>query len=209
MSQSGTSLSSKFLGGGSMRIADQVIEEVDEQSTIQSIRPPDNKPNVRDIFPTGPPPPSSPVDVPITLSHDYPYSRGRDNGDEHILASSAPPYGGGENVPLPSTSPSRSIHFPMRSAPAGGGRHIPTDTTSVTIPGEGDVVSIGSSTEHSDDEFSRLKTAREKERKKKFLQKIARSISAQTQAQDMDNELLLMDITPASPRSSVFSDANV
>ncbi|XP_037821537.1 bestrophin homolog 17 isoform X3 [Lucilia sericata] len=35
---------------GSMRITDQVIEEVDEQTTITSQRANDNRPNVRDIF---------------------------------------------------------------------------------------------------------------------------------------------------------------
>ena len=35
---------------GSMRITDQVIEEVDEQATITSQRTNDNRPNVRDIF---------------------------------------------------------------------------------------------------------------------------------------------------------------
>lgn len=35
---------------GSMRITDQVIEEVDEQTTITSQRTNDNRPNVRDIF---------------------------------------------------------------------------------------------------------------------------------------------------------------
>lgn len=35
---------------GSMRITDQVIEEVDEQTTITSQRANDHRPNVRDIF---------------------------------------------------------------------------------------------------------------------------------------------------------------
>ncbi|KDR19676.1 Bestrophin-1 [Zootermopsis nevadensis] len=65
-SNSSASLHSKLVPGGSMRLADQVIEEVDEQSTVQSIKPPDQRPNVRTIFPvpTGPPPASAPVAVP-------------------------------------------------------------------------------------------------------------------------------------------------
>lgn len=42
---------------GSMRITDQVIEEVDEQATITSMRPQEPRPNVKDIFATQPPPP--------------------------------------------------------------------------------------------------------------------------------------------------------
>lgn len=44
-----------------MRIG--VIEEVDEQLTITSMKH-DNKPHVQSIFAQGPPPPSAPVDVP-------------------------------------------------------------------------------------------------------------------------------------------------
>lgn len=40
---------------GSMRITDQVIEEVDEQATITSTRQHDPRPNVKDIFATQPP----------------------------------------------------------------------------------------------------------------------------------------------------------
>ena len=58
-----------------MRIG--VIEEVDEQMTISSMRP-ESRPHVQSIFPQGPPPPSSPVDVPGT----------KHNGE--ILSSSAP-----------------------------------------------------------------------------------------------------------------------
>lgn len=47
--------------GGSTRIG--VIEEVDEQMTMTSMRP-ENRPHVQSIFPQGPPPASAPVDVP-------------------------------------------------------------------------------------------------------------------------------------------------
>ncbi|KDQ89402.1 hypothetical protein L798_06824 [Zootermopsis nevadensis] len=96
--------------------------------------------------------------------------------------------------------------------------------STVTIPahGDGDNVSIGGSSTDStsEDEFSRLKSKRQKERKEKLMQRLARSISAQQAAIGMDyqdNELLLMDLTassrtgliPASPRSSNYGDANV
>lgn len=44
-----------------MRIG--VIEEVDEQLTLTSMRN-ENRPHVQSIFAQGPPPPSAPVDVP-------------------------------------------------------------------------------------------------------------------------------------------------
>lgn len=59
-----------------MRIG--VIEEVDEQMTVTSMRP-ETRPHVQNIFSQGPPPPSSPVDVPGV----------KRNGE--ILSTSAPP----------------------------------------------------------------------------------------------------------------------
>lgn len=64
--------------GGSMRIG--VIEEVDEQMTMTSIRP-ENRPHVQSIFSQGPPPASAPVDVPGSMSMAH-------NGD--IFSTSAP-----------------------------------------------------------------------------------------------------------------------
>lgn len=49
-----------------MRIG--VIEEVDEQMTLTSMRNNDPRPHVQSIFPQGPPPPSAPVNVPKTKS---------------------------------------------------------------------------------------------------------------------------------------------
>ena len=67
-SQSQTSLHKTGGGGGTMKITDQVIEEVDEQLTITSMGRPAERPSVKDIFPEippGRPPASEPVDVPM------------------------------------------------------------------------------------------------------------------------------------------------
>lgn len=58
----------KYPAAGSMKITDQVIEEVDEQMTITSMRAPEQRPTAQSLFmpPTGPPPPSHPVMVPTT-----------------------------------------------------------------------------------------------------------------------------------------------
>ena len=213
-----------------MRIADQVIEEVDEQSTVQSVRPPDQHPNVRTIFPTptGPPPPSAPVAVPkssLKTGHlNFP-----------PLSSSAP---ASAAIPPPtSPAPSSATYteiMSVKSAPgfdhatglgSAGKMGSQDDESTITLGagGDGDNVSIGGSSTDStsEDEFTRLKTKREKERKQKFMQRLARSISAQQAVigmDDRDNEHLLMDLTnssrigllsQSSPRSSHFSDANV
>lgn len=230
MSNSSASLHSKFMGGGSMRIADQVIEEVDEQSTVQSIKPPDQRPNVRTIFPApiGPPPASAPVAVPKGSFHT-----GHLNFPP--LSSSAP---AAAAIPLP-TSPAHSNMtyteiLSVKSAPgfrnddASGlgnaskmGSQESESTITVAPHGDGDVSIGGSSTDStSEDEFSRLKSLRERERKQRFIQRLARSISAQQAAIGVDyqdNEQLLMDLTgnsqtgllPESPKSGNYNDANV
>ena len=230
-SNSSASLHSKFVGGGSMRIADQIIEEVDEQSTVQSLKPPDQLPNVKTIFPppNGPPPASAPVAVPKRSFHV-----------EHLrfppLSSSAP----AAAAVVPPTSP---VHSGMtyteilsvKSAPGFGsddasgivsankmGSQDIESIITITPQGDIDNISIGhSSTEStSEDEFASLKCKREKERKEKLIRKFARSISAQQAAMGTDyedNEQLLMDLTgnsrtgllPASPNSSNCSEANL
>lgn len=52
-----------------MRITDQVIEEVDEQLTIQSMRGPDKRPTAQSLFTSPddkPPTRSAPIDVPAS-----------------------------------------------------------------------------------------------------------------------------------------------
>jgi hypothetical protein len=95
-------------------------------------------------------------------------------------------------------------------------------TITIAPHGDGDNVSIGSSSTDStsEDEFSRLKSLRDRERKQRFIQRLARSISAQQAAVGLDyqdNEQLLMDLTgssrtgllPESPKSGNYNDANV
>jgi hypothetical protein len=214
-----------------MRIADQIIEEVDEQSTVQSVKPPDQRPNVRTIFPTpiGPPAASAPVAVPKSSFHT-----GHLNFPP--LSSSAP---ASAAIPPPTSPGHSSVTYTeilsVKSAPGFGnddasglgsaskmGSQDNESTITLAPHGDGDNVSIGDSSTDStsEDEFTRLKSKREKERKARFIQRLARSISAQQAAIGMeyqDNEHLLMDLTassqtgllPPSPRSGNYSDANV
>lgn len=168
-----------------------VIEEVDEQMTMTSIRP-ESRPHVQSIFPQGPPPASAPVDVPgtVPLSH---------NGE--ILSSSAPAVASvARLVPTRTPRPTQSARSSAAFEP--GSRFSSSPVL------EADNVSIHSlsSSTTSDDEFSKLKTEREKQRKDRVLMKLARSISAQTQVGGQigrlssveDSEALLAELANTS-----------
>ncbi|XP_046742225.1 bestrophin-2 isoform X3 [Diprion similis] len=192
---------SRYAGGGSMRIG--VIEEVDEQMTMTSMRP-ETRPHVQSIFPQGAPPPSAPMNVPGTVSP----INGRNGGE--ILSTSAP----AAAIRLPSAprtqrstqSARSSAHF--ESAP--GFEMGPVNDM--------DNISMSStSTMNSDDEFLKLKTEREKQRRDKAVLKLARSISAQTQINHAgnlnasDSEALLTELAQTSrisirPRNDNYTD---
>lgn len=71
-SASSASLSQpKYPISGSMKITHQVIEEVDEQMTITSMRPTEPRATAQSLFAAGPPPASHPVDVPVTSRQTY------------------------------------------------------------------------------------------------------------------------------------------
>lgn len=78
-----------------MRIG--VIEEVDEQMTLTSLKQSnESRPHVQSIFAQGPPPPSNPIDVPGTAQ---PYKR-------QVFSRSAPARGG----PLTTAGSTESGH---------------------------------------------------------------------------------------------------
>lgn len=90
---------------GSMRIADQVIEEVDEQLTITSQRGDTVRPNVMDIFPQADSTPkqSAPIDVPMSKIPSYARTQSAASGGEPCLF---PP--GGVDALLSTSAPSRT-----------------------------------------------------------------------------------------------------
>jgi len=126
---------------GSLRITQQVIEEVDEQATITSMRANDPRPNVMDIFaqtssgagtsgPLQPPPAhSEPVDIP---SRPPSYNRAQSQyepnlfppgGVDALLSTSAPAGGSPLLLSNAATAPSspvgessKSLYDPQKGA---------------------------------------------------------------------------------------------
>ncbi|KAH8385997.1 hypothetical protein KR200_012175 [Drosophila serrata] len=127
---------------GSMRITHQVIEEVDEQATITSMRANEPRPNVMDIFasssgaggpPSGPlqPPPahSEPVDIPARppsynrAQSQYEPSLFPPGGVDNLLSTSAPAGGSPSLLSNAATAPSspvgdssKSLYDPQKAA---------------------------------------------------------------------------------------------
>nr|XP_017038157.1 bestrophin-2 isoform X3 [Drosophila kikkawai] len=127
---------------GSMRITHQVIEEVDEQATITSMRANEPRPNVMDIFasssgagaaPSGPlqPPPahSEPVDIPARppsynrAQSQYEPTLFPPGGVDTLLSTSAPAGGSPSLLSNAATAPSspvgdssKSLYDPQKAA---------------------------------------------------------------------------------------------
>ncbi|XP_063979651.1 bestrophin-4-like [Diachasmimorpha longicaudata] len=161
---------------GSMRIG--VIEEVDEQMTVNSMRP-EHRPHVQSIFPTnGAPPPTAPMDVPIKPRNGQLYSASAPVGPG--------PFGGGK--------------YQTRAQVSSDSARL-SDTFDF---GEVDNVSIRSSTTSgsSDDEFTRLKLERDKQRRDRAIRKLARSVSGNQpdppSSMDLDETLLLTEMAETS-----------
>ncbi|XP_011297701.1 bestrophin-4 [Fopius arisanus] len=162
--------------GGSMRIG--VIEEVDEQMTVNSMRP-EHRPHVQTIFPTnGAPTPTAPMDVP---------SKPR-NGDLYSASAPAGPFGGGK--------------YQTRAQVSSDSARL-----SEAFDFGDDNVSIRSSetSTSSDDEFTRLKLERDRQRRDRAMRKLARSVSGTQQdppsSMDLDETLLLTELGEASRAS--------
>lgn len=151
-----------------MKISDQVIEEVDEQLTITSMRNHNEpRPTAQSLF--MPHASSKPVDVP-TASSDYItriYNRTHSNVE-------------------PPTS--NSFIFPMNTADMEYFVSASAPTPNIecsdipTTPNDGfdfNYKEIDPETFDEEDDFEKLRLAREKERLERQKQKLARSISTQ------------------------------
>ncbi|CAK9804900.1 Best2 [Anthophora quadrimaculata] len=173
-SSSAASLQNRaIVGGGSMRIG-VIKEEADEQMTLTSMKS-DKKPHVQSIFSPGPPPPSAPVAVP-GMEHMR-------NGE--VFSTSAPITGvmegsngdsSNDRVYVPGSRTQRTTQS-ARSSIA----YEPASSY-VSSGIADDLISTGSSSctsVNSDDEFTKLKTEREKQRRDRMERRLARSTSGQ------------------------------
>lgn len=199
------------VGAGSMRIG--VIKEVDEQMTVTSMQS-DKRPHVQTIFPSGPPPPSAPVAVPGAE-----YSR---NGE--LFSASAPVAGvaidrdneegiGSTNDRRRYASESRT----QRTTQSARSSIAYEPATSFVDSNIGDdLISTRSSScasINSDDEFTKLKTEREKERRDRVVRRLARSISGpknllggQSTSLSDNEHLLLSELANTSRLSMAQGD---
>lgn len=189
ISASNPTLNKPAPGGGSMKIANEVIEEVDEQATITSMaKRPENRPTAQSLFAQGPPPPSEPVNVPSRNSYVKNNSQ---------LSSSAPTQWAAPASPAATLSTQPSFVSEPEPRPrldsdvgpslsAAGSQTLLDETD-----GDGDL----------SDSFDRLRAARGAARRAKQLQKLlARSVSAQQPAgsiEILDNEILLVELLDA------------
>ncbi|CAH2092015.1 unnamed protein product [Euphydryas editha] len=203
ISASNPTLSKPATAGGSMKIANEVIEEVDEQTTITSMgKRPDTRPTAMSLFAQGPPMPSEPVNVPSRNSiHSSKDTR---------LSTSAPSQwvraGEGEHSPAAkslSTQPS----FPAMERP-----RLDSDVgPSLSAAGSQTLMDEVDGGEDDMDDFDRLRSSREQHRReKKYLQKlIARSVSAQQpgSVELIDNDLILEELIKQCQESKADEDS--
>ncbi|RVE45968.1 hypothetical protein evm_009371 [Chilo suppressalis] len=189
ISASNPTLNKPATAGGSMKIANEVIEEVDEQTTITSMgKRPDIRPTAMSLFTNTAP--SDPVDVPLKNSN---------NSSNHRLSSSAPTQWShtkeGDDlspaVQSLTTQPSfasLTSHRPRLDSDVGA---------SLSAAGSQIIMDEVDGVEENDD-FERLRSIRDQRRREKYLQKLmARSVSAQQttgSTELIDNDLLLEEL---------------
>ncbi|CAG4964500.1 unnamed protein product [Parnassius apollo] len=194
ISASNPTLNKPAATGGSMKIANEVIEEVDEQATITSMGKQrlDNRPTAMSLFAQGPLIASEPVNVPTRNSNH--------SSTDTRLSSSAPARwevaggagdaGGAGGTHEPATSPALArprLDSAVGPSLSAAGSHTLVDEVDGVDEDDPDT-----------DDFNRLRSEREEKRREKYRQKLmARSVSAQqpTGSQELiDNVLLLEEL---------------
>lgn len=191
----GTSASSASIAGkfpaniGSMKISDQVIEEVDEQMTITSLRnKEDPRPTAQSIF-ASIPPPSDPVDVPGRVPPYHRFHSAQVHEDENnalfppggvddLLSSSAP---SGKTGKIPASS----SHQPDTNSEFNPKQFGSQESQKSVNPEELD------NTPLVGDDFEKLRQEREASRVAKQKEKMAKSISTQ---QGIVNQIELQEL---------------
>ncbi|XP_025989330.1 bestrophin-4 isoform X2 [Solenopsis invicta] len=177
--------------GGSMKIG--VIEEVDEQMTLTSLRQSnDSRPHVQSIFAQGPPPPSDPVDVPGAQSHK-----------REMVSRSAPARGGALTVAgsMESTSEKRTVFRTQESAQSMRSNIFePASYTGSGINDDLPSISSGSTTssENATSEFTKLKTERKEQRRRRLARSASILNGSESRSPPESETLLLTELADAS-----------
>lgn len=153
---------------GTIKISDQVIEEVDEQMTITSMKPSEPRPTIQSIFQ-----PSDPIDVPKS-GHDY----------NRSIST---------NIPMESMLPKGGVDFLL-----GGSLPVDAPIGQQPTQDQGDSRSEELDYNLPVDEFELLKAKREQERLERQQELLARTISTQPavvpQPGQLDTDLLLENL---------------
>ncbi|SPP87721.1 bestrophin-2 isoform X4 [Drosophila guanche] len=181
---------------GSLRITQQVIEEVDEQATITSMRANEPRPNVMNIFGPGtaggvsaplqpPPAHSEPVDIP---SRPVEYNRAQSQyepslfppgGVDALLSTSAPAGGSPSLLSNAATAPSSPVGDSTKSLYDQQKAASRETVENMDLKSSNDVLASSTAAEPEDegDDFEKLKAAREKEKLARQQKNLARTIS--------------------------------
>ncbi|XP_037725760.1 bestrophin-2 isoform X4 [Drosophila subpulchrella] len=184
---------------GSLRITQQVIEEVDEQATITSMRASEPRPNVMDIFaptsssgagpsvPLQPPPAhSEPVDIPARppsynrAQSQYEPTLFPPGGVDALLSTSAPAGGSPLLLSNAATAPSspvgessKSLYDPQKAASRETVENMDLRSSNDLLA----AAAAAAQVEDEGDDFDKLKAAREKEKLMRQQKNLARTIS--------------------------------
>lgn len=189
-SASSASIAGKYPGFGSMKIADQVIEEVDEQMTITSLRGQHEvRPTAQSIFAQAPLAASDPVDVPGRVPPPS-YMRVHSaviHGIDEAQSSLFPP--GGVDGLLSTSAPTG--RFTTSLMPEAITALDPKTFGSQETTKSLNIEEIDSTPAIPDDDFEKLRQNRELERQERQKQKLARSISTQ---QGLVNQIELQEM---------------
>lgn len=169
-----------------MKITDQVIEEGDEQMTINAMGKPVLRPTAQSIFEAGPPqPPTAPVDIPVPSSQAYQRTQSAVGHVSNPPHQSLFPEGGVESLLSTSAPPIYQIKSgttedgPKNTAEDFNRSRLGSSGTNESVPIGTE--SVDNKDEH-DDEFEKLRMVREKERLDRQMSKLSRSISSSQQA---------------------------
>ncbi|XP_073997303.1 bestrophin 1 [Rhodnius prolixus] len=192
-SQSSTSLAGKLppVGGGSMRIADQVIEEVDEQTTITSMagKAPEQRPTAQSIFQNAP---TQPVAVPKRRPNPgnaLPFTHPATSLPPTVAVSPAVSTAGGDLMSVKS-APGLDNSSGLGSGSIGQNNNAGGDTNSIS----------SSTTSENDnlDEFARLKEERRKDMERIMFARSISAIASSRGPSPTDDDFALLDMTTDS-----------